>query len=163
MVAGSAAGASRGAVAPLDAGAPGPSASTDAAGPSGHVDYRTLVEQIPCITDTEVHDRTTSKGQRTTFVSPQVVRILRYANISTSPQTVVMFGYTPREWKDIPELWTRLIHPEESERILASQARYKDGGSEGVFDEEYRIAARDGRLVWVRDVALVMREGRTTA
>src|SRR5512133_1932745 len=48
----------------------------DGAAAAGHVDYRTLVEQIPCITYTEVHDSATSKGQRTTFVSPQAMRIL---------------------------------------------------------------------------------------
>jgi PAS domain S-box-containing protein len=79
-------------------------------------------------------------------------------NVYTSPQTVGMFGYTPREWKDIPDLWTRLIHPEDLDRILASQSRYKDGGEEGLFDEEYRILARDGHVVWVRDVAMVVRD-----
>lgn len=277
MVGGPAAGSSQGAVAPLDLDARVPADAAPAPPPAGHVDYRTLVEQIPCITYTEIHDRSTTKGQRTTFVSPQAVRILGYApaefladpdlwrkirhpadrakvlaaertadvthqpfhaeyrmiardgrmlwfrddavvvedaetagtfwqgvmfdvtaekqaaelateaelryrslvetlpatvfvdeldaqatNIYTSPQTVAMFGYTAQEWKDIPDLWTRLIHPEDSDRILSSQARYKDGGSEGVFDEEYRILARNERIVWVRDVALVVRDGEGT-
>ncbi len=241
------------------------------------VDYRTLVEQIPCITYTEVHDPVTATGQRTTYVSPQSARILGYApaefladpelwrkirhpadrarvlaaeraaevthqpfraeyrmhardgrvlwfrdeaviveqpqtggtfwqgvmfditpekqaveqaseaelryrslvetlpatvfvdeldeqatNIYTSPQTLAMFGYSPQEWKDIPDLWIRLIHPDDLDRVMEAQRRYKDGGSEGMFDEEYRIVARDGRVGWVRDVAIVVRddEGR---
>jgi hypothetical protein len=35
------------------------------------VDYRTLVEQIPAITYTEIHDRSNATDQRTTYVSPQ--------------------------------------------------------------------------------------------
>jgi PAS domain S-box-containing protein len=249
----------------------------DGAAAAGHVDYRTLVEQIPCITYTEVHDSVTSKGQRTTFVSPQAMRILGYApaefladhdlwrtirhpadrakvlaaertaevthqpfhveyrmiardgrmlwfrddavvvedaesggtfwqgvmfdisgekqaadqateaelryrslvetlpatvfidhldeqatNIYTSPQTVQMFGYAPQEWKDIPDLWMRLIHPEDLDRIVATQAQYKDGGEAGVFDEEYRVLARDGHVVWVREVAVIVRDDEGT-
>jgi PAS domain S-box-containing protein len=242
------------------------------------VDYRTLVEQIPCITYTEVHGAGVSKGQRTTYVSPQSARILGYAptefladpelwrrirhpadratvlaaertaevthrpfhaeyrmyarsgrmlwfrdeaviledrgtggtlwqgvmfdisaereaadqaseaelryrslveslpatvfidelderatNLYTSPQTTEMFGFTPQDWKDVRDLWQRLIHPEERERIHDRQQEYKNAGSEGRFDEEYRCVARDGRVVWVRDVASVVRDAEGTA
>ena len=77
--------------------APAPPATPAASNPSPEgVDYRTLVEQIPCITYTEVHEAGISKGQRTTYVSPQATRIL---------------GHAPAEFIADPELWRRIRHP----------------------------------------------------
>ena len=73
------------------------------------VDYRTLVEQIPAITYTEVHGTGSapgSTGQRTTFVSPQATRIL---------------GHAPQEFLEDPDLWRKLRHPGDRATVMAAE------------------------------------------
>jgi PAS domain S-box-containing protein len=241
----------------------------------GTVDYRTLVEQIPAITYTEVHDARQPGGQRTTYVSPQASRILGHApaefladpelwrrlrhpadramvmaservaevtkrpfhaeyrmfdrggnlhwfrdeavilerdggtfwqgvmfditaekqagqqaqraelryrslvetlpcvvyidelderatNVYTSPQTEALFGYTQQDWADDPDLWLgRMVHPDDVERIRAAELRHAEANDP--FDEVYRVVHRDGRIVWVRDVGVVIADEEGTA
>jgi PAS domain S-box-containing protein len=241
----------------------------------GAVDYRMLVEQIPAITYTEIHDARTPTGQRTTYVSPQASRILGHApqefladpelwrrlrhpadratvmaaeraaeltkqpfhaeyrmydrsgklhwfrddaviverdggtfwqgvmfditaekqaeqqaeraemryrslveslpclvyidqlderatNIYTSPQSETLFGYTAQEWVDDPDLWLgRLVHPDDVDRCREAEARHVETGEP--FDEVYRVIHRDGHVLWVRDVGVVIRDDEGTA
>ena len=112
--------------------------------PLGHVDYQTLVEQIPCITYTEVHDEASSKGQRTTYVSPQVSRIL---------------GYAPEEFVNDPELWRRIRHPADRAKVVAAERAAEL--TKQPFAAEYRMYARDGRMLWFRDEAVVVDDRET--
>ena len=93
--------------------------------------YRTLVEQLPLI----VYVDEAGDG------SP---------NLYTSPQTTVILGYTPDDWRD-PHLLERILHPDDRERVL-TEVR-EDLGRRGPLRSEYRLIARDGRTVWVRDEA----------
>jgi serine phosphatase RsbU (regulator of sigma subunit) len=54
------------------------------------------------------------------------------------------------------EHWLRTIHPEDRERVLAEEARTDKTGEP--FKVEYRVIARDGRVVWVRDEATLVRD-----
>ncbi|HEU4355841.1 MAG TPA: PAS domain-containing protein, partial [Actinomycetota bacterium] len=238
---------------------------------SDMVDYRALVEQIPAITYTEIHDRVSPTGQRTTYVSPQAARILGYApseflhdphlwrtlrhpadrpkvlvaeraadvtrqpfhaeyrmtardghqlwfrddavviersgsgdtlwqgvmvditaektaeeqarraelryrslveslpavvfidelderasNVYTSPQSESLLGYTTQEWDEDRDLWAKLLHPQDRERCLAAQARHVETAEP--FDQTYRLLARDGRTLWIRDVAVIVHD-----
>src|ERR671937_635797 len=98
----------------------------DAPASEGHVDYRTLVEQIPCITYTEVHDGATTKGQRTTYVSPQATRIL---------------GYAPAEFLADAGLWRKIRHPADRAKVLAAERAAEV--THQPFHAEYRMIARD--------------------
>ena len=101
--------------------------------------YRTLVEQMPAVTYVDpVDDPDTS--------------------LYTSPQIERMLGYTPEEWMD-GKLWPKRLHPEDRERVLAADERF-ERGSDGVFDEEYRLLAKDGSVVWVREEAVLVRDGQ---
>jgi diguanylate cyclase (GGDEF)-like protein/PAS domain S-box-containing protein len=103
--------------------------------------YRTLVEQIPAVTYIDpVDDPDTS--------------------LYTSPHIERMLGYTPEEWQT-EKLWPRRLHPDDRERILAADERFEAGGEES-FSEEYRLLAKDGSVVWVREEAVVIKdeEGR---
>ncbi|HEV8421026.1 MAG TPA: PAS domain S-box protein [Actinomycetota bacterium] len=92
--------------------------------------YRRLVERIPAIIYTaEFGD----KG-RWLFVSPQVEVIL---------------GFTPDEWMAAPDLWIRQLHPDDAEAILALEERSRR--TMEPIQCEYRLFAKDGRVVWVRD------------
>ena len=97
--------------------------------------YRTLVERIPAVT---FIDRAERSG-RPHYVSPQVERML---------------GYTPEEWI-AGRLWRERLHPEDRERILASDERFEANGEP--VDDEYRLLAKDGSVVWIREVTELVR------
>ena len=99
--------------------------------------YRTLVEQIPAVTYIDpVNDPETS--------------------LYTSPQIERMLGYTPQEWQN-GKLWPKRIHPDDRERIQTADERFEAGGEES-FSEEYRLMAKDGSVVWVREEAVLIRD-----
>jgi diguanylate cyclase (GGDEF)-like protein/PAS domain S-box-containing protein len=99
--------------------------------------YRTLVEQIPAVTYIDpVDDPDTS--------------------LYTSPQIEEMLGYTPQEWHN-EKLWPKRLHPDDRERVLAADERFEAGGGEP-FSEEYRLLAKDGSVVWVREEAVLVRD-----
>jgi PAS domain S-box-containing protein len=76
------------------------------------------------------------------------------APIYISPQYQDLFGYTPEERQARPTLWRELLHPEDRERVLEAAARsYETGG----FSDDYRMIARDGRVVWVHDETVLIR------
>lgn len=105
------------------------------------VRYRALVEQIPAITYTEIEDETSPTGFRDVYVSPQSERIL---------------GYTSFEFQADPELWFKATHPEDRDRVLEEDRR--SGETRSRFSSEYRMIARDGRVVWFRDEAAVVED-----
>jgi PAS domain S-box-containing protein len=72
-----------------------------------------------------------------------------------SPQYEELFGYTPEERQANPTLWRELLHPQDRERAVQAAARsYEEGG----FSEDYRMVARDGRIVWVHDETVLIRD-----
>jgi PAS domain S-box-containing protein len=96
--------------------------------------YRTLVEQIPAITFIEAADPTGPLGYRTVYASPQVESIL---------------GYSPAEWIADPELWEKLLVEEDRQRAVAeNEAATLERRP---FHVRYRLRARDGRIVWMRE------------
>ena len=104
--------------------------------------YRTLVEQVPAVVYVNADDDVSTAR----YISPGYER---------------MFGYTVQERMADPGLWARLLHPEDREWVMAlSQETNRTGEP---FRCEYRMIARDGRVVWVRDEALLLRDeaGRT--
>ena len=98
--------------------------------------YRTLVEQLPVAVYIDGLDDTAT----TLYISPQIERLI---------------GYTADEWEHDAELWPRLLHADDRERALAAQARHNETGTP--FREEYRMLAKDGRVVWIRDEAVVVK------
>ncbi|MCU0588578.1 MAG: PAS domain-containing protein [Syntrophobacteraceae bacterium] len=94
--------------------------------------YRMLVEQIPAVTY---------------VISVEADRPFLYI----SPQIDVLLGFTPQEWRADPMLWEARIHPEDREMVLAETRRGLGEHSRIGFNVEYRMIARDGRVVWVLD------------
>ena len=74
-----------------------------------------------------------------------------------SPQVEEMLGYTQEEWLDDPDLWVKLLHPEDRERALAEANHARATGE--TFDAEYRLVSRDGREMWVHDKAVRVEVG----
>jgi PAS domain S-box-containing protein len=67
-----------------------------------------------------------------------------------------MVGYAPDEWLADPMLFGKVLHPDDRERVLAEKAVAARTGE--AAPQEYRLVARDGRHVWVRDSAVVVRD-----
>ncbi len=99
--------------------------------------YRTLIERIPAI----VYIQEAGEPRRTTYVSPQNETIL---------------GYAPEEYLAEPDHWINIMHPDDRERILSEDGRTNESGEP--FVAEYRQIAKDGRIVWIRDEATMVRD-----
>ena len=103
--------------------------------------YRDLIEQLPLVT----------------YIDEPAVA----PSIYISPQVEGLLGYSAEEWLGDPDLFVKLLHPDDRERVLADHDRvFAAGGSSWSF--EYRLVARDGRTVWLRDDAVIRKdeEGR---
>ncbi len=96
---------------------------------------RLLVEQVPAITYTAEVGPT----GRWHYVSPQVEPLL---------------GFEPTEWLDNAGLWLSRIHAEDRETALAAE---RESIISGRFSADYRLLARDGHEVWVRDEGALIR------
>jgi PAS domain S-box-containing protein len=96
--------------------------------------YRSLTEHLPVIT----YVRSLANEGETTFVSPQIDRLV---------------GYTADEWLADPGLALRLVHPEDRDRVAAERAAVD--AAKGLRSS-YRMLSRDGRIVWVREEAVVV-------
>jgi PAS domain S-box-containing protein len=73
-----------------------------------------------------------------------------------SPHVEGMLGYSPAEWRSETELFSRLLHPDDRERVLAELERAAADG--GRLRSEYRLVARDGRIVWLREETSTVRD-----
>jgi PAS domain S-box-containing protein len=102
--------------------------------------YRTLVEQTPAITYVQ-EPVESSNPKAVTYISPQYETIL---------------GYPPESQMIDEDHWLGRVHPEDRERVLAEEARTDRTGEH--FRVEYRVIGGDGRVVWVRDEATLVRD-----
>lgn len=100
--------------------------------------YRTLVEQIPMVTYIAPLD----KASGTFYISPQIEAVL---------------GYTPEEWLVDQELWVKLLHPDDRDRVLAEVQSGHSNSNGVVFRTEYRILTRNNAVLWLRDEAIAVR------
>jgi diguanylate cyclase (GGDEF)-like protein/PAS domain S-box-containing protein len=102
--------------------------------------YQQLVEQLPLVL--YVDDVTDNA-----------------ANIYTSPQVEALLGYTVEEWISDPDLFVKLLHPDDREQVLSEVQRTNASGER--FVSEYRLLAKDGRIVWIHDESTMhAEEGR---
>lgn len=96
--------------------------------------YRALVDQLPLVT----YLRQADEEGKLLYISRQIE--------STC-------GYSPDECLAEPELFARLLHPDDRERVLSEDADTPDS-----LAREYRIYARDGRVVWLREERTTVRD-----
>jgi PAS domain S-box-containing protein len=99
--------------------------------------YRTLVEGIPAVTFLAALDESANE----LYVSPQIEQLL---------------GFSQQEWLDNPILWYQQLHPDDRLRWHEEFARTVAAGEP--FRADYRFLARDGRVVWVRGEACLVRD-----
>lgn len=95
--------------------------------------YRSLVETLPAA----VYLARVDADFTSSYVSPQIEELI---------------GHTPEDFERDPQLWRKIIHPDDLERVLEwSRGRYQ---RKQRYDDEYRMIARDGSVVWLRDVGV---------
>ena len=97
--------------------------------------YRTLVEQLPVAIYTDAVDDVSTA----LYISPQYEQLT---------------GYTPEQRLMDPELWVRMLHPDDREQVLAESKRTNETGDP--FDVEYRVVRADGKIAWLHDHAIVV-------
>jgi diguanylate cyclase (GGDEF)-like protein/PAS domain S-box-containing protein len=99
--------------------------------------FRSLVEHIPAITYIDHVER---RGP-TVYMSPQIEELL---------------GTKPEEWMrdDDGMMWDRMVHPDDRAHVADLTMRHYRTGEP--FQLDYRMIARDGRTVWVRDHAVIV-------
>ncbi|MCI0601865.1 response regulator [bacterium] len=76
--------------------------------------------------------------------------------IYVSPQIEALLGYTPQEWTAQTGLYWQHIHPDDRNQVLEHEAASKRSGS---FSSEYRMFARDGGELWIRDEGSISKDG----
>src|SRR4029453_14402955 len=64
-----------------------------------------------------------------------------------------LLGYSSEEAMQ-PGFWKKLVHPEDREWVLAEDERCARTGHP--WHVEYRVLAKDGRVVWLRDHAVLV-------
>jgi len=97
--------------------------------------YRTLVEQLPLVVYVDALDDGSS-------------------NIFTSDHIEPLLGYTVEEWRENQDLFVRTLHPEDRDRVLAAHAHTHE--THEPLSLEYRLLARDGRVVTIRDEGVIV-------
>ncbi|HYY76258.1 MAG TPA: PAS domain S-box protein [Gaiellaceae bacterium] len=102
--------------------------------------YRSLIEQLPLVTYIDHLDASSSS----IYISPQVEDLL---------------GYPAVAWLSDAEFFPKVLHPEDRERVLAQHSRAYSSGTS--FASEYRLLAKDGRVVWVQDHVMIARDDDT--
>jgi len=133
---------------PVDAGASGAATAGPEPSPTtGEADraFRELVEQMPGVVY-RTRDRLHGKVD---YVSPRIETLL---------------GYTPEAWCGTPGLWAACVHPADLETVLGEGDASSGplGGGTSIDDAEYRMLARDGRVVWVQDHVTLTRDADGT-
>lgn len=69
-----------------------------------------------------------------------------------SPQIKNLLGYSPDEWMKMKNPWEKHIHPDD--RTIALECDRESMRSGKPYQIEHRMYHRDGRIVWVNDLAI---------
>jgi diguanylate cyclase (GGDEF)-like protein/PAS domain S-box-containing protein len=101
--------------------------------------FQTLIEKIPGIT--YVH---------------RILAGLTSAFVYVSPQVETLLGWKPDNYVSHPEHWLTLVHPDDLELVRGAMSQAV--ATREPFSAEYRVIARDGRTVWLRDAAVMVED-----
>jgi PAS domain S-box-containing protein len=96
--------------------------------------FRTLVESI------------------TDYAYKVTVRDGRVVETTHGPGCLGVTGCSPEEFRADPELWFRMVHPEDQHAVLDWAAKLSSGQKVGPM--EHRIINKNGETRWVRNLAV---------
>jgi PAS domain S-box-containing protein len=97
--------------------------------------YRALVEELPLAIYIDRLDELSS-------------------NIYTSPQVERMLGYASEQWATDADMFVRILHPDDRDRVLAEHEHARASGEP--LRTEYRLLSADGDVIWIRDEAVIV-------
>jgi diguanylate cyclase (GGDEF)-like protein/PAS domain S-box-containing protein len=104
--------------------------------------FRRLVENIPgMVVYLDRFEADDPSCSHPVFIGPQVEQLL---------------GYELSQWLGEGELWLDVLHPEDRDRMIAADVHAR--ATLTPLAEEYRMIARDGRVVWVSEKASVVED-----
>jgi PAS domain S-box-containing protein len=101
-----------------------------ARGTLGQVDLAALVHALPVV----IYVAEPGPEGTWLYVSPQIEQVL---------------GFTAEEWCAHPKPFGTFVHSDDLPRLLELEERLVHAPPGELFDEEYRIATKDGREVWL--------------
>ncbi len=101
-----------------------------------HDSYRHMVDGLPA----SVYRAETGHNGPWVFVSSQIERLL---------------GYSPAEVLADPTLWAASLHADDRARVERDEAALVDLPPGSQYVNEYRMRTRTGRMIWVRDRAVL--------
>ena len=101
--------------------------------------YRELIERLPVVTYLAEY----GPAGKWLYVSPQIERLL---------------GFPPEEWLVNRHFWWSRIHPDDRERVELEETSCAQ--TLEPLSIEYRMIARDDRVVWIRDEGALGAPGR---
>jgi diguanylate cyclase (GGDEF)-like protein/PAS domain S-box-containing protein len=99
--------------------------------------YRQMVEQSLVV----IYVKTASKTSSILYISPQIEALT---------------GYPQAEWMKDKDLWKKNLHPDDREIYQSDIKRMNETSSPSA--SEYRLIARQGQVVWVRDEAVLVKD-----
>ena len=99
--------------------------------------YRKLIEALPLAVYLDLPDATAT-------------------SVYISPAVEGMTGYPPERWMS-PTFFDSVLHPEDRERTSTETYSELDRGGDS-WTSEYRIIAADGRTIWIRDEAWILKD-----
>ncbi len=100
--------------------------------------YQALLERLPGV----VYTLSPEAPNPVIYISPQIEKLL---------------GEPAADCLGDPELWDRLVHPDDAGWVADECERTNQTGEP--FSAEYRMRTRDGEVRWVRDEAVLVRGG----
>lgn len=78
-----------------------------------------------------------------------------YSPLYVSP-AFEKFGYPMEQWTADPQIWMRVIHEDDINRVFDQTTASTESGAN--VDYEYRIVDAVGKTTWVRDVGCLIRD-----
>ena len=103
--------------------------------------YRGLVEELPLAVYTDLPDPSGATTGIPVYMSPRVEQI---------------FGYPADDWLEIG-FFESVLHEEDRDLVLRPLVEQISAGDDR-WSIEFRVVAADGRIVWVRDDAWIVRD-----
>jgi PAS domain S-box-containing protein len=111
------------------------------------------------LTDIDAYKQAESRYQMLVEQNPAVIFLDKADELGTnhyiSPQIEKLLGYPPEAYAENPKLWHEQLYPDDYELATASITEVLQTGQAIV---EYRMVRRDGRIVWVRDSSVLVRD-----
>ncbi len=99
--------------------------------------HRTLLEHLPAI----VYQVPLDGSSSTLYINRHIEKIL---------------GFMPEEWANNPQGWLTHLHPHDIGQVLNQIAAAPH--NDAPIRTEFRLLARDGRILWFSDEATVVRD-----